>query len=116
MSNKHIDPIFNTSTQPHFQDVLTASLANPQRRSMLLGGLGLAGLASCPGRKPVAMARKTKAKHPAMSFLLLDMPSPIKKVRSMARFNHARSLGATCLFEGWARFRGCSGCDGGRVR
>ena len=49
MSNKHIDPIFNTSTQPHFQDVLTASLANPQRRSMLLGGLGLAGLAVLPG-------------------------------------------------------------------
>ena len=49
MSNKHIDPIFNTSAAPHFQDVLTASLANPERRSMLLGGLGLAGLSVLPG-------------------------------------------------------------------
>ncbi len=49
MSNKHIDPIFNISTTPHFQDVLTASLANPQRRSMLLGGLGLASLSVLPG-------------------------------------------------------------------
>ncbi len=49
MSNKHIDPIFNSSTQPHFQDVLKFSLANPQRRSILLGGLGLAGLSVLPG-------------------------------------------------------------------
>jgi len=49
MSNPHIDPIFNTSTTPHFQDVLATSLANPQRRSMLLGGLGLAGLSVLPG-------------------------------------------------------------------
>jgi hypothetical protein len=49
MSNPHIDPIYNTSTTPHFQEVLTASLANPGRRSMLLGGLGLAGLSVLPG-------------------------------------------------------------------
>ena len=75
MSNKHIDPIFNTSTQPHFQDVLTASLANPQRRSMLLGGLGLAGLAVLPGCATLASGlgpAPTTLGFPAVAKSLLD--------------------------------------------
>ena len=40
-----LDPIHNTSNNPHFQDVLSQSLQNPARRGLLRGGLGLAGLA-----------------------------------------------------------------------
>lgn len=43
------DPVFNTSGNPHFQDVLAQSLQNPSRRGLLRGGLGLAGLAMLPG-------------------------------------------------------------------
>ncbi len=75
MSNQHIDPIFNTSTQPHFQDVLKASVANPQRRSMLLGGLGLAGLSVLPGCASLASGlgpAPTSLGFPAVSKSLLD--------------------------------------------
>ena len=75
MSNPHIDPIFNTSTTPHFQDVLTASLANPQRRSMLLGGLGLAGLSVLPGCATLGTGMgpaPTALGFPAVSKSLLD--------------------------------------------
>ena len=34
----HPDIPCNTSANPHFQDVLAASLANPGRRSLLRGG------------------------------------------------------------------------------
>ena len=49
MSHHDHDPIFNTSDNPHFQDVLNQSLQNPARRGLLRGGLGLAGLAMLPG-------------------------------------------------------------------
>ncbi len=49
MSHQDLDPIFNTSENLHFQDVLTQSLLNPSRRGLLRGGLGLAGLALLPG-------------------------------------------------------------------
>jgi uncharacterized protein len=49
MSNHDLDPVCNTSDNPHFQDVLTQSLQNPMRRGLLRGGLGLAGLAMLPG-------------------------------------------------------------------
>jgi hypothetical protein len=44
MSHHDHDPIFNTSDNAHFQDVLSQSLQNPARRGLLRGGLGLAGL------------------------------------------------------------------------
>ena len=49
MSHHDHDPVFNTSENPHFQDVLAQSLQNPARRGLLRGGLGLAGLAMLPG-------------------------------------------------------------------
>lgn len=49
MSHHDIDPVCNTSDNPHFQDVLSQSLKNPARRGLLRGGLGLAGLAMLPG-------------------------------------------------------------------
>ena len=49
MSHHDLDPICNTSDNPHFQDVLSQSLQNPARRGLLRGGLGLAGLAMLPG-------------------------------------------------------------------
>jgi len=39
----------NTSTNPHFEQVLAQALASPSRRAVLRGGLGLAGLAMLPG-------------------------------------------------------------------
>jgi secreted PhoX family phosphatase len=49
MSNQELDLVCNTSENSHFQDVLAQSLENPTRRSLLRGGLGLAGLAMLPG-------------------------------------------------------------------
>ena len=49
MSHHDHDPVFNTSGNPHFQEVLAQSLQNPSRRGLLRGGLGLAGLAMLPG-------------------------------------------------------------------
>ena len=75
MSNKHIDPVFNTSTTPHFQDVLHTSLTNPGRRSVLLGGLGLAGLSVLPGCATLASSLgpvPTSLGFPAVSKSLLD--------------------------------------------
>ena len=43
------DVIVNDSNNPHFQDILTQALAQPSRRALLRGGLGLAGLAVLPG-------------------------------------------------------------------
>ncbi len=49
MSNQDLDLVCNTSENTHFLDVLVQSLENPSRRSLLRGGLGLAGLAMLPG-------------------------------------------------------------------
>lgn len=49
MSNHDLDLVCNTSDNTHFQDVLAKSLDSPARRSLLRGGLGLAGLAMLPG-------------------------------------------------------------------
>jgi len=46
---KLADPDNNPSTHPHFRDVLATSLRNPERRHLLRGGVGLAGLALLPG-------------------------------------------------------------------
>ena len=54
MSSHDHDEICNTSDNAHFQDVLQQSLSNPARRSLLRGGLGLAGLAMLPGCATVA--------------------------------------------------------------
>ena len=49
MSNHDLDLDCNTSNNTHFQEVLTKALENPQRRGLLRGSLGLAGLALLPG-------------------------------------------------------------------
>jgi hypothetical protein len=49
MSHHDLDPIHNTSDNPHFQDVLRQSLQSPSRRGLLLGGMGLAGMSLLPG-------------------------------------------------------------------
>ncbi|MEY4758005.1 MAG: hypothetical protein RJA34_2903 [Pseudomonadota bacterium] len=54
MSSHDHDEICNDSDNAHFQDVLQQSLSNPARRSLLRGGLGLAGLAMLPGCATVA--------------------------------------------------------------
>lgn len=69
------DPIHNTSTNPHFQDVLSQSLQNPMRRGLLRGGLGLAGLAMLPGCATLTsgMAASPKALgFPSVEKSLLD--------------------------------------------
>ena len=45
----HPDTPCNTSNNTHFRDVLASSLADPSRRSVLRGGLGLSALAMLPG-------------------------------------------------------------------
>ena len=75
MSHHDLDLDCNTSGNPHFQDVLTQSLANPQRRGLLRGGLGLAGLALLPGCASLAtgMAANPKALgFPSVEKSLLD--------------------------------------------
>ena len=63
MSSHDNDAVFNSSNNLHFQDVLAQSLADPARRGLLRGGLGLAGLAMLPGCATVAahVAAKPKA-------------------------------------------------------
>jgi len=75
MSHHDLDLDCNTSGNAHFQDVLTQSLANPQRRGLLRGGLGLAGLALLPGCASLAtgMAANPKALgFPSVEKSLLD--------------------------------------------
>jgi uncharacterized protein len=49
MSKADADTDCNPSPNRHFQDVLSEALSSPQRRMVLRGGLGLAGLAMLPG-------------------------------------------------------------------
>jgi hypothetical protein len=75
MSHQDLDLIHNTSANAHFQDVLAQSLQNPARRSLLRGGLGLAGLALLPGCAALGsgMAVGTAALgFPAVEKSLLD--------------------------------------------
>ena len=75
MSHHDLDPIHNTSNNPHFQDVLSQSLQNPMRRGLLRGGLGLAGLAMLPGCATLTsgMAAAPKALgFPSVEKSLLD--------------------------------------------
>jgi secreted PhoX family phosphatase len=75
MSHHDHDPIFNTSDNPHFQDVLTQSLQNPSRRGLLRGGLGLAGMAMLPGCATLTSgvaAAPTALGFPAVEKSLLD--------------------------------------------
>ena len=44
----HPDESFNNSENEHFQTVLSRSLQNPARRSLLRGGLGLSALSAMP--------------------------------------------------------------------
>lgn len=57
MSSHDQNAVFNTSNNTHFQDVLAQSLADPARRGLLRGGLGLAGLAMLPGCAAVVSHR-----------------------------------------------------------
>ncbi|WP_396440735.1 PhoX family protein [Limnohabitans sp.] len=70
MSHHDHDPVFNTSDNPHFQDVLTQALQNPARRGLLRGGLGLAGLAMLPGC--ASMVSGVAAAPSALGFPSLD--------------------------------------------
>lgn len=75
MSHHDYDPIFNTSSNPHFQDVLSQSLQNPARRGLLRGGLGLAGLAMLPGCASLTTGMAAVPKSlgfPAVEKSLLD--------------------------------------------
>lgn len=49
MSHSDIDLDCNESSNPHFRDVLEASLSSSERRKLLRRGLGLAGLTVVPG-------------------------------------------------------------------
>ena len=44
----HDDVICNTSSNPHFQDVLKEAVKDPSRRNILRGGLGLASMFALP--------------------------------------------------------------------
>ena len=70
MSHHDHDPVFNTSNNLHFQDVLVQSLQNPARRGLLRGGLGLAGLAMLPGC--ASMVSGMAAAPSALGFPSLD--------------------------------------------
>ena len=70
MSHHDHDPVFNTSDNLHFQDVLAQSLQNPARRGLLRGGLGLAGLAMLPGC--ASMVSGMAAAPSALGFPSLD--------------------------------------------
>jgi secreted PhoX family phosphatase len=49
MSGNTLDSMCNDSTNTHFCEILAEALGNPERRRLLRGGLGLAGLALVPG-------------------------------------------------------------------
>ena len=69
-------PDCNPSGNRHFRDVLGEALASPSRRSVLRGGLGLAGLAVLPGCAAVASspgaAPANTLGFPAVDKSLLD--------------------------------------------
>jgi secreted PhoX family phosphatase len=44
----HSLPVENTSNNEHFQDVLARGLANPSRRAILRGGVGLSAATMLP--------------------------------------------------------------------
>ncbi|MGA1316955.1 MAG: PhoX family protein [Rubrivivax sp.] len=75
MSSPDNEPICNESSNPHFQDILARGLANPSRRGLLRGGLGLAGLALLPGASALASTAGT-AGHglgfPSVDKVVLD--------------------------------------------
>lgn len=56
MSHPDHEILSNTSDNPHFKDILASGLASPSRRSILRGGVGLAGLAMLPGCASLATA------------------------------------------------------------
>ncbi len=56
MSHPDHEILSNTSDNPHFKDILASGLASPSRRSILRGGIGLAGLAMLPGCASLATA------------------------------------------------------------
>ncbi len=75
MSHHDLDLVCNTSDNAHFQDVLAQSLENPMRRSLLRGGLGLAGLAMLPGCASLATSMATASTglgFPSVEKSLLD--------------------------------------------
>ena len=65
----HPDQDCNSSNNAHFQDVLAQSLHSPSRRSLLRGGLGLAGLAMLPG---CATLTSTPASASALGFAAVE--------------------------------------------
>ena len=75
MSNKHMDLMSNTSDNKPFQTVLSSALSSPERRKILLGGLGLAGLGVLPGCATLASSLgpvPTTLGFPAVAKSLLD--------------------------------------------
>ncbi|MEY4653500.1 MAG: hypothetical protein RI884_2081 [Pseudomonadota bacterium] len=71
MSHPDHEIASNTSDNPHFERVLADALASPSRRSVLRGGLGLAGLALLPGCASLA-TQPGAAKANALGFPSLD--------------------------------------------
>ncbi len=70
MSHPEHEITSNTSDNPHFEQVLSAALASPSRRSILRGGLGLAGLALLPGCASLATGPSASASQ--LGFASLD--------------------------------------------
>lgn len=48
MSHPDDDVVCNTSSNPHFQDIIESTLQNPARRNLIRGGIGLAALSTVP--------------------------------------------------------------------
>ncbi|MDO8903640.1 PhoX family phosphatase [Hydrogenophaga sp.] len=48
MSHPDDDVVCNTSSNPHFQDIIASTLQNPARRNLIRGGIGLAALSTVP--------------------------------------------------------------------
>ncbi len=75
MSHHHIEPDHNPTDNPHFRDVLACALARPDRRQVLRGGLGLAGLAMLSGCASTAgsgRARSSALGFPAVGKSIAD--------------------------------------------
>jgi secreted PhoX family phosphatase len=48
MSHPDDDVVCNTSSNPHFQDIIQSTLQSPSRRNLIRGGIGLAALSTVP--------------------------------------------------------------------
>ena len=78
MSHSQDDRILNSSTEPHFQDVLEKSLESPARRDVLRGAFGLASLATASGLLAVDAAAEAAELSSATTKARLGF-SPVQK-------------------------------------